>query len=212
MKRTAFILGWIAMTALAPSIASQSPAPADLSSEPLEPAVVVYVSETCSLSPAVKEAAQNMASNLFDRIGVRLRFTTARPERVDSGIVTLHLLNRAPKNVAPVIVGAANIDPGQADAYVFCDRVAGFYYTVHDKEMGALLGYAIAHELGHVLLETPAHSPDGVMRACWRRTDVSPMLQHIVGFSRADAERIHAVQASRRTAMLLSAGMNRRAP
>jgi hypothetical protein len=205
MKRTAFILIWIATTEIVPCIASHS-------SEPLEPEILVYVSETCSLSPAAKEAAQKMASNLFDRIGIRLRFTGARPERVDPGIVTLHLLDRTPKNVAPVIVGAANIDPGHSDAYVFCDRVAGFYYTVHDREVGVLLGYAIAHELGHVLLGTPAHSPDGVMRACWRRTDVGLMLQHAVGFSRADAERIHAIQASRRTAALLSAGMNRRAP
>ncbi|HJZ64350.1 MAG TPA: hypothetical protein VKD70_08535 [Candidatus Acidoferrum sp.] len=34
-----------------------------------------------------------------------------------------------------------------------------------------LLGYAIAHEVGHILLG-PAHSSDGIMRASWSSSDV----------------------------------------
>ena len=210
MKTIAFILTWVAMTELAPSMASHMPSGAEFSSEPIELEIAVYVAETCSVPPTVTETAQRTAVGLFDRIGVRLSFMTSRQQHADSGIITLHLLNRAPKNLALLTVGAANIDPGRADAFVFCDRVAGFYHTVHDKEIGVLLGYAIAHELGHVLLGTPAHSPEGVMKACWRQTDIIPMLQQTVRFSRADAERIHAVQASRRAATLLSANTNRK--
>jgi len=206
MKTTAFILSWIVLAGLAPSIASHRSAASDFSSEPIELEIAVYVYETCALPPVVEETAKRTAADLFDRIGVRLSFATARRERADSGRITLHL-KRAPKKLASLTVGAADIDPGHADAFVFCDRVALFYDTVHYKETGTLLGYAIAHELGHVLLGTPAHSPDGVMKACWRRSDIIPMLQHMVEFSRADAERIHTVRAP-----LLSANTNRPAP
>jgi len=32
---------------------------------------------------------------------------------------------------------------------------------------GALLGRALAHEVGHLLLRSPGHSPGGLMRAVW---------------------------------------------
>jgi hypothetical protein len=212
MKATAFIFSLIVLAGFAPSIASPRHPSADFSIEPMEPEITVYVSETCSMAPVVEQTARRTAASLFDSIGVRLRFTTVRPERPDPGMITLHIRNQAPKNVALLTVGAANIDPGHADAFVFCDRIAVFYRTIHDKELGTLMGYAIAHELGHVLLAAPGHSPDGVMKACWTRNDIVPMLQHAIGFSTADAERIHAVQASRRAVALASAGTNRRAP
>jgi hypothetical protein len=211
MKTTAFILTLI-VAGFAPSIASHRHITGDLISVPMEPEITVYVSETCSMAPVVQRTAEETAAGLFDSIGVRLRFTPVRPEGTDPGIITLHLRNRAPKNVALLTIGAANIDPGHAEAFVFCDRVAVFYRTIHEKEIGALLGYAIAHELGHVLLGRPGHSPDGVMKGCWSRKDITPMLQHAIGFSTADAERIHAVQASRQGAAILSTDTDRRVP
>lgn len=35
-----------------------------------------------------------------------------------------------------------------------------------------LLGFALAHELGHLLLGTNAHSPTGLMRALWSRIEL----------------------------------------
>jgi hypothetical protein len=39
-------------------------------------------------------------------------------------------------------------------------------------EFGELLGHAAAHELGHLLLRSAAHTPDGVMRAPWEAEDL----------------------------------------
>jgi hypothetical protein len=36
-----------------------------------------------------------------------------------------------------------------------------------------ILGHAMAHELGHLLLGTNSHSPSGLMRAHWTREDLS---------------------------------------
>lgn len=35
----------------------------------------------------------------------------------------------------------------------------------HDRRIGLVLGRAVAHEIGHFLLQTNTHAPDGLMRA-----------------------------------------------
>jgi hypothetical protein len=54
-------------------------------------------------------------------------------------------------------------ESGTRDATVLYDRVKRFsrYYRVN---RGVLLGYVIAHELGHLLLPPKSHSVTGVMR------------------------------------------------
>jgi len=47
---------------------------------------------------------------------------------------------------------------------VLYDRVAAFAHTYHIKRQ-VLLGYTMAHELGHLLLPPNSHSNSGVMRA-----------------------------------------------
>jgi hypothetical protein len=66
-------------------------------------------------------------------------------------------------------LGFANLDTTAARgtlATVFADRVATFAERA-DMERGTLVGYAIAHELGHLLLGTAAHTRGGLMRAVW---------------------------------------------
>jgi hypothetical protein len=36
----------------------------------------------------------------------------------------------------------------------------------------ALLGRAIAHELGHLLMATSAHGPNGLMRPVWSQSEI----------------------------------------
>jgi hypothetical protein len=54
---------------------------------------------------------------------------------------------------------------------VFYDRVQQISrQTVNE---GMVLGHAIAHELGHLLLGVDAHSPEGLMRAHWTSRDLA---------------------------------------
>jgi len=59
------------------------------------------------------------------------------------------------------------------DISVFYDRIAdmatGEYHT------DQILGHAIAHEAGHVLLGPDSHSRAGIMRAIWSPTDLQRM-------------------------------------
>jgi hypothetical protein len=60
------------------------------------------------------------------------------------------------------------------NAYVFYDRVAEW---ARHGEISAhrLLGYTIAHELGHLLLGAGSHSPTGIMSGRWTPKDFTMM-------------------------------------
>lgn len=54
-------------------------------------------------------------------------------------------------------------------------RVADVYWDTIEKFRpfsARVLGHVMAHEIGHLLLPTRAHSRDGLMRASWDRRDV----------------------------------------
>jgi hypothetical protein len=42
-------------------------------------------------------------------------------------------------------------------------------------DVSDMLGYCIAHEIGHLLLPAGSHSPTGIMRARWRENDFTLM-------------------------------------
>jgi hypothetical protein len=47
----------------------------------------------------------------------------------------------------------------------------------------ALLGHAMAHEIGHVLLGTTEHSPEGIMKARWGKPDYQRAAMGFLEFS-----------------------------
>jgi len=60
------------------------------------------------------------------------------------------------------------------NATVFYDRIERFSESgamPGEIDLPSLLGYAMAHEIGHVLLGTTGHSPDGIMKARWSQAD-----------------------------------------
>jgi hypothetical protein len=40
-----------------------------------------------------------------------------------------------------------------------------------DVDLGTMLGHVMAHEIGHVLLGSTEHAPDGIMKESWGRAD-----------------------------------------
>jgi hypothetical protein len=54
-----------------------------------------------------------------------------------------------------------------AHATVFYDRVENLSAASVGPRAGSLLGAAITHEIGHVLLGSSEHSAEGIMKACW---------------------------------------------
>src|SRR5262249_54227570 len=76
-------------------------------------------------------------------------------------------------------------------ATIYADRVAWLAGEA-GADMPTLLGFAIAHEIGHLPLGTNAHSGTGLMRALWsraqlRRNDTADWL-----FGRSEAARMRS--------------------
>jgi hypothetical protein len=65
---------------------------------------------------------------------------------------------------------------------------------------GQILGHGMAHEIGHVLLHQAGHSPAGLMRSQWTRTDFENMVGGNLRFTPKEAERVRA-EVRRRNAM-----------
>ena len=64
-----------------------------------------------------------------------------------------------------------------------------------------LLGYAIAHEIGHLLLNNPRHSNAGLMRALWSSSELQANRSADWVFLREDAERMRQTIAARQLAL-----------
>jgi hypothetical protein len=64
--------------------------------------------------------------------------------------------------------------------------------------MGRLLGCVLAHEIGHLLLNSRAHSPEGVMIAYFGEAEISRAAQRRLTFTHADREMFLRTQIARR--------------
>jgi len=56
-------------------------------------------------------------------------------------------------------------------ATIYLDRV-NWMAEQTGVDARALLGRAIAHELGHLLMATGAHGPNGLMRPVWSQSEI----------------------------------------
>jgi len=78
---------------------------------------------------------------------------------------------------------------------VFFDRVsdilARYRIPAH-----LLLGHALAHEIGHVLLQNNGHAETGLMKARWTSVDYYKMLAEPLRFTPGDARTIRSNLAS----------------
>ena len=69
-----------------------------------------------------------------------------------------------------------------AHATVFYDRIEALGQS-GEIGVSVLLGHAMAHEIGHVLLGTTEHSPDGIMKARWGKPDYQRAAMGFLGFT-----------------------------
>jgi hypothetical protein len=79
-----------------------------------------------------------------------------------------------PRHEPRLVLGQALIDRHERTgvlATVFVDRVE-LVAGLSETDAALLMGRAIAHEIGHLLLGTNAHSARGLMRAQWSPADI----------------------------------------
>ena len=75
-------------------------------------------------------------------------------------------------------------------ATVFYDRVETLGRAHGIISVSTVLGEAMAHEIGHVLLGNTEHSRDGIMKARWGRTDFQQAAMGFLSFAARERETI----------------------
>jgi hypothetical protein len=106
-----------------------------------------------------------------------IRLRTDKPPRT-TGPVSLDVMGRA--FVAEAGAGY------MADAYYQAIQALAERYQ---GDAGALLGFVMAHEIGHLLLG-PGHAPDGVMRSGWSRREMEALRHRWLTFNKRETPRI----------------------
>jgi hypothetical protein len=160
-----------------PAAESASPAP------PVRVTARLY--NTAQVPDVMKDAALRVATGALIAGGIDLRWTDC--DLADScgtaparGELVIRLARSAdqpssgPRHQTPVVLGQALIDIRERTgvlATIFVDSVE-LIAALSEIDAALLLGRAIAHELGHLLLGTNAHSVHGLMRAQWTPADV----------------------------------------
>jgi hypothetical protein len=82
-------------------------------------------------------------------------------------------------------------------AYIFYHRVEELAAT-GDVSASQILGHAIAHEIGHLLLNTPRHSDVGIMQADWQFEQMQLLRRGWLLFTDEQAHQMRAGVLERR--------------
>jgi urease accessory protein UreE len=123
----------------------------------------VAVCDNEHLPPEVLVAAEQVAADVYRDIGIAVDWIHNECSPTE-GRLAVSVVSRATAgiDVSDYTLGFA--ESGTLDATVLYDRVHAFARRYRVK-CEVLLGYAVAHELGHLLLPPKSHSAEGVMRA-----------------------------------------------
>jgi len=98
----------------------------------------------------------------------------------------LSVARRTPRNLFPGSLGFA-LPHGHsgADITIFYDRIERLEWHAVSANATApqILGYAMAHEIGHVLLGSTQHSLSGIMKGPWGEAEFERLAKGWLGFT-----------------------------
>jgi hypothetical protein len=171
----------------------------------LELTLMVYNYGTLS-SHQIKEIGARVAF-IFDNAGISVKWLDCRPaaegrqppaacrQPVGPFNLAIRLFDQAAMSktgslVTPLAHSFGTVTGGSY-ASVFCATVRQFARGDRSVEI-TLLGHAIAHEIGHLLLGCEAHSNAGIMKAQWNQGELLQIAESQLGllFSKAQATRL----------------------
>jgi hypothetical protein len=189
------IVSIVATILLATTAPAQTPAPYT---------IAVSLFNDAHVPPRVLDHAEQSASRIFAQSGIQLiwmlcgreeetieeRFDctqTLYPEHFDVRIVN------SSSHVGSDVFGISylSVDDAGSQADVFYSKIVRFHH-VSRTNPATLLGYAIAHELGHLLLGSNSHSLTGLMCGNWHNEELARMEQGGLLFGEEQSRRMKA--------------------
>jgi hypothetical protein len=184
-----------ALTLLAPS-----PAWAD------DRHVVIRLYDMATSDTRGRVVAMRAASDAIASAGIKVKWRdcsrggAAHPCRTvrDAGDLVVRVMPARGATDSDTQLGFAPIDPSGRPTVL-----ATIYYDLVTRVsrrtgLGAneLLGRAIAHEIGHLLLREPGHAHSGLMRSLWTDEELMQNRADDWTFSEADRRQVQAVRES----------------
>lgn len=154
VSRTIVTVRIYQMVGLAPVVAGRA---LDRAADTLEAGLVTVLWRRCS--PAPDTEASTACRTPPGRGELALRIVRDRIAAVPDG---------------STVLGDALVDPHARTgvlATVYHDRVAALA-AVAGIDLADLLGRAVAHELGHLLMASTTHASHGLMRSTWTRDEL----------------------------------------
>jgi hypothetical protein len=128
--------------------------------DPKKVTVVIRVNNVVGIEASLLRFAEVRATDVFRQIGVRLTWVNApTPAMCTLALVNAHQ-NPGPYPDVQDALGYA--EPQLHRAWIFWDRFDAL--NPRPVSLAIVLGDAIAHELGHLMLSSRGHSDDGIMR------------------------------------------------
>ncbi|HVG53679.1 MAG TPA: hypothetical protein VM846_04595 [Vicinamibacterales bacterium] len=166
---------------LLPPIAESAP--------PARARVIVRLYNTARVPTRMKEAGVSAAARTLAANGVDITWADCdTPDAcaqvpVPGELVVRLVRSHETPRLAPLVLGEAFIDAGSKAgvlATIYVQRVEQMA-ALSNTDVARLLGRAIAHEVGHLLLASNTHTSRGLMRARWspdelRRNDSADWL------------------------------------
>jgi hypothetical protein len=125
--------------------------------------LTVAVAHYAAVDPKTMKEAEGIASEVYRRAGIEIQWGEPSTHE-DATKLYVNVLSQdmaEPFYVSDETVGFAI--PGSRAANVIYERIRRIARRRHVAS-GLLLGYVIAHELGHLLLPAHSHSSSGLMR------------------------------------------------
>lgn len=173
-----------------------------------EQTVLVRVYDEAQVPVAVLHSATMETGRLFRAAGIQISWehpfaespddegtdmTAASFQRPDERrYLVIRLMHRTPATVLPGALGySLPFAHRGAHVLIFYDRVEALTQGVNTPDY-VVLGHAMAHELGHVLLGSTEHTSGGLMQARWTPASWRLASAGLMAFDREDVKRIRA--------------------
>ena len=164
----------------------------------LPPRINVRVHNYAKVSNEILTQAEVEAAETLGKAGVEIIWTNCDPARKDLGDAAGCDQFLGPTNLGVRILPDFGALPGDTKGtmgFAMGDLASISFRRVTEEAAEfevptrAVLGPALAHELGHLLLG-PGHSSAGIMRASWRREDYERAPQGAFNFTVKQAEQM----------------------
>jgi hypothetical protein len=156
---------------------------------PVETTLNTLIYDHAHVGSKILAQAERLAAEIFSGAGIEAQWTTgsvsdgvdltndfsaASPgcaQFLHSGTVRVQILAHAPPGFSPQALGyALPCAKSGVQATVYADRVETVSRTTF-AVFYRVLGHALAHEIGHVLLRSDAHEDSGLMKGVWAKSD-----------------------------------------